>query len=141
MAPSARGEQAVTNVYVVTDGEYSDYRIVAIFSKLTNAEALVEKLSLDQYNRPRVETWVMDSYDPHEVNCYLVHSRPHSIEVASCKLWQSWVTDATVEPSYDREIILTQVLAADVEHATKIAADRFREYVAINGWPKPRERA
>lgn len=49
------------NVYIVTDGDYSDYSILAVFTSIERAEqyCVYHKL-LSKYNDPKIEVWPLD---------------------------------------------------------------------------------
>ena len=52
----------MTKVYVITQGEYSDYHIEAVTLDRKVAKAIVERISGDQFsNGPRIQTY--DLYD------------------------------------------------------------------------------
>jgi hypothetical protein len=63
-----RGGEEVSTIYVVTQGEGSDYGIVAVFSERARANELVQRINSDQeaYWSARVEEYDLDpdSVDP-----------------------------------------------------------------------------
>lgn len=119
-------------VYTVSIGEYSDARIVAVFGRREDAEAIsggyVEEFEMDD------PTWM----NRRGMKAVAVSSLPRSIEVAN-----AYTTDIDVDQvdpnvsvwPHDRTLH-TVVIARDIAHAIKIAADRFREHIATVGWGK-----
>lgn len=52
----------MTEVYVVTQGDYSDYRIRAIFSRRETADAYVAEIKRNRYeDGAEVEVWPLDT--------------------------------------------------------------------------------
>jgi hypothetical protein len=57
-------------VYVVTQGAYSDYRIVAVFDNQATAERHAANLSTDAYDTAEVETYTIQRNDPQRTMVY-----------------------------------------------------------------------
>jgi len=57
-----RNEAPAKKVYVVTAGEYSDYRILAVFSDREKAESLVRFWNQYETDDARIEEYVLDEY-------------------------------------------------------------------------------
>lgn len=128
-------------VYIVTEGDYSDYHIEAVFQSREQAVAYVEKHIGRSWYPFRIEEYEMDASAPrtdkqmYEVT-YIngrwtieptddaLYAEPRFREV------ESWVDDK-------QYVCYMTVFAKDKEHALKIASDEFarlkaeREGVAI----------
>ena len=130
-------------VWVVTEGEYSDYGIVAMFSTEEDAETCSSLLGEDT----RIEEWTMDAYvvDFREGRrpWYVVISRDGTVANAA-------VTTAlpgpdeffpTFLPPEDRKLT-AHFFARSEEHAIKIANERRAIHIANGTWgvnPKSEE--
>ena len=66
------------SVYIVTEGEYSDYHVEAVFSTESAAEAYVKKRDGVDYRTYRVEEYDMDLPDT-AVGYYFVHMYPSGL--------------------------------------------------------------
>lgn len=128
------GEEQI--IWVVTEGEYSDYAIVGTFSTKENAEACIAVLG----DCTRVEEWILDAYIPD----FRQGLRP----------WMIWILrDGTVRnanetsdlPEPDafyptnqlaekRDLMQVCVFARDREHAIKIANERRAIHLADGTW-------
>lgn len=125
-------------VYLVTSGEYSDYSIDAVFSTREKAERYIQR-EPPEFGEARVEEFEVDGQHLDTRLHYRVDSRLDSIEVGEvlacdgeeevrrverrvCKFWAAQGRPATT--------LRVFVMADDVRHATKIAADLFRQFVA-----------
>jgi hypothetical protein len=50
-------------IYIVTSGEYSDYRIDAVFSTKENAEAHIKMFfNEDSWSTPEIEEYIIDQF-------------------------------------------------------------------------------
>jgi type II secretory pathway component PulC len=118
-------------VYVVTQGEYSDYRIKAIFSQPPDEKWLERNPDLD------VEEWVLD-----EVAKYFDYSIFQiAFELDGGIRWVGYTPvtsegDMAEQPrvaevKYPKPgLMVSGILARDEEHAKKIAIDKRAEFVA-----------
>ena len=56
-------KKKMTKVYVVTDGEYDYYHIVAIFSNKDKAEDFLSKYNFSECHDAEIEVYELDKYD------------------------------------------------------------------------------
>lgn len=119
-------------VYVVTDGDYSDYHIVGIYSTrelAERAQALFAADSVDEYPvdempsaPPGLSAWSVtmnrhgDSLDVHQIPISNIDGAAGDWEPGH----NGWAT--------------TRCLAADQPHALKIANERRLMAIASNDW-------
>lgn len=52
-------DSKLKSVFIVTQGDYSSYRIIAVFSNRKKAKAFSEQQNV-VYDNSRVETWKVD---------------------------------------------------------------------------------
>lgn len=133
-------------IYVVTDGEYSDYGIKAIFSSPKEAKEFVLTYG------GRVEPWEMDGNSPYNGNPrglahwrvdmnaegeYIASNRGVPIN-GFCEDFFFWKSDA--DRHYPRGVLMSlDILAKDERHAVKIANDKRARLIADNLWGKDPE--
>lgn len=124
-------------VYIVTSGSYSDYSIRGVFLDRTRAEALVAYLN-DEDTRwldaAGIEEFEADQPVPDKpgwsawANVGVAISDVRRTELTpDDRDWKQAVvrwTDGSLH---------VNVLAVDAAHAVKIAADKFREFIANGG--------
>jgi hypothetical protein len=118
-------------VWIVTDGCYSDYKIVAVFSEQETAEICAKAQGPDG----RAEEWDLDTgaeqYRQGLVRWYVGI-------YADGATWMAQVGEAGRDGFYVRPNaktgLVTSMWAKDKEHAVKIANERRAFYVANNLW-------
>jgi hypothetical protein len=131
----------MADVYVVLQGEYSDRRIVAVFSEEVTARRVAEGLQGD------VETWALDpAFLLPTLPRYLVRLHRETGEVLACmetvalqrdtfQPYRSVMYELTWWPQWQHAFILTvYCYARTPEHALKIAQDLHAEITAQNYW-------
>ena len=119
----------MTTIYLVTDGEYSDYHVVCACSTKELAEGVAKRLGAT------VEEYELDRMSPDKRLSYYVHSKEKSTEVASTSCIDTdELSERDACVSLRNNHLTVQVLATSTEEAVKIAADKFREFVDRHGW-------
>lgn len=129
-------------LYVVTEGEYSDYHIVGIYSTKEQAEK-VKKYRSGLYEYPDIEEWELDANVPEDIDdireyyrvtCY--HER-YRDDIWNCKRFTKTgkenITDCpwTLSRSGWFSIDIPCDRVKDEEHAKKIAYDKLAEILAM----------
>ena len=122
-------------VYVITTGEYSDYRICAVTLDKEKAEKLKKKCDHFDYTGAQIEEYDADECEAfYDRDIYRVifeqegrvntvaKSEPTSYTLSMCK----------EKPQYDSigHRLSIYVLADDAEAAIKVAAERRAKYLA-----------
>lgn len=103
-----------SKVYVVTQGEYSDYRIIGLFSSKDKADQLIASYPPSCYSgQPRVEEYELDKVG--------IPKGERLFRVSIC-----------VEGGVGR--METYVWAKDKQHAAKIANERRVQTIANSTW-------
>lgn len=113
-------------VYVVTRGEYSDYHIVAIFDTKEKAQECCAV-----FNDADVTEYELDSFGTHdEVYNYKVYVSGDQVcnpgYIGDIPVYFKPNTIQRVNDSY-----LMIVMAKNVEHARKVAADKYAMFKAV----------
>lgn len=124
----------MTKVYVVTEGSYSDYHIVAIFSDKNNADIHAALLNSTEsfYDEARVEEWDVD-----DVEIDTCKKLIHYATVYYCKGEITHVNisngidglikfDQPIKIGYDYSAFVN-VRADDIDKAKKIFYDKYAE--------------
>lgn len=128
----------MSKVYIVQCGDYSDRHVAAVFSTKDLADEAartmfgdVDEFDVDpEFVRRNEGVVIFDVYSmANSVEVDRVSACPHSLftdyaEHASLQEVSKWASG----------VLATKCFAMDEAHATKIAADRFRQHVAERGW-------
>lgn len=118
--------------YAVTDGDYSDYHIVAITDNKERAEN-IKKLYTKSYSEPMIEEF----FDG-EAKDEMLYCVEHRIDGSYCAKPQDFGMCNFADVNVVHECICTSdwleylvdVFAKDENHAIKIAQDLWAEYKA-----------
>jgi len=123
----------VKKVYVITKGEYSDYRICAIYSNKEKAEGMVNLFS-DEWAQATIEEWPLDIFPSLDKIRYIVFVRKNGDvaniitrrdELLSAKDFKNYVVDWEGEGGW-----VFQIWAKDEKHAIKIAGEWRRKLLS-----------
>lgn len=121
-------------IYVVTDGDYSDYHICGVCTSRKTANELKDYVNRNEYSDARIEIYETDVWEDilnvggfYEVvrrddGSLYVNREEYDIE-------ECYKTRNHVKRSKWRNIY-TYVVARDEDHAKKIASDLFAKYMA-----------
>ena len=126
------GGYAVSNVYLVTQGEYSDYHVMGVYSTEENAELAVkhfggtiEEFALDpdieQMHAGRKRYWVKMERDG------TVREYAEGQSTEEFAFWGDYRGAVNLELS---------VWARSKEHAVKITSEVRRQLLAADAWPE-----
>lgn len=133
----------MTTVYVVTQGSYSDYHIVGIYSTREVAEAAAGA-ETSYRGKPQIEEFDLDPFAEQ------LHQGLRRFKVAMDREGKSVVARITVSPNdealddldtdgeVDRVdgVLRLLVWARDDQHAAKIVNEKRAQIVAANQWPE-----
>lgn len=138
-----------TTIYLAWSGAYSDRGVIGAFTDRSMAEAIaksvdpedgrVSELLVDDPKLVPVATEAAKHVPP--MPLWRCESDTRSIEVSYARTNAGIYSDeppvGTVSPAGMTRgaHLLVTVFARDEDHATKIAADKFREFAALTGWP------
>lgn len=113
-------------IYLVSDGDYSDYRVEAVFSDRQTAERFKELHGLTN----GIEEFELDKFEPQtkaSLVCYFVRLNKDIKETYGIEKW--WSSDGGVRQSVDGHYF-THVFAVDEQHAAKVAKDKIMRHIA-----------
>ena len=118
------------DIYIVTTGEYSDYRIAEVFSDFDEANKFAELHSKGKYNSEhRVETYTIDRVKYKEPKKYIEYFEVvFTIDGKVKNISKEYDNFYTPAPISTRVDVTIKVIADDKEHALKIARDKFAKY-------------
>jgi len=123
-------------VYIVTQGCYSDYHIVAVFSNKEIAEKYAKKIN-SEWDPADVEEWGVDAwveeiqkgYDAWEVR--MKENGEAIVDKIDYAKYEWRKEPFVTETDYDGEkFYIVYCLAKSKEHAIKIASERITMYKA-----------
>jgi hypothetical protein len=122
-------------IFVVQQGDYSARRIVAVFSTKAHADDYAKMVT----EGGDVEEWPVDTIVPDpSLKLFEAYTRGDgSVEVAGFSTWPSGCPGVVSDWIGLAQSLRVVVQARDEDHATKIAADKFREFVAMKGVTRP----
>lgn len=116
-------------VYVVTEGEYDDYRICAVTDDLISAERLRKVYSRD-WSEARIEVYETQLAADEPKTYYTVELMPEGT-VLSCEK-RYFIPNTDTEPSTEFRLgfsyIMFNVITDDEFEAVRTAITRFAEY-------------
>lgn len=116
-------------IYVVTQGEYSNYHIITATTDKIVAEAIAKKFEHNYYRKPDIE--VYENAEVYLKPCWRVTFEPSGVasDCESCSSAYQYEDIGNVsEFSFGR--ICTYVSADTAETAIKIAAERRAKFLA-----------
>ena len=125
-------------IYIVTEGEYSDYGIEGVYTKKELAEEAVAGCPNSE-----IEEWEADIIVPHPVGRHLwsVVMLPGR-KVDSCTRMNDGdkrrCTDGEPWRRSDRSIKFIH-WATDEKHAIKIASEKLTVLMALDRWPEKKK--
>ena len=124
----------MTILYVVTSGEYSDYKIESIFSTKEKAEKFCSLFPEDAFQKPDIEEYELDEYSNKDKKEFSVSMdidghidrvfqiNPGGIAKESCV--------------FHRDLLHSYCYADDTQHAIKITNERRVKLIALGLWGK-----
>lgn len=121
-------------IYVVTDGDYSDYHICGVCTSRKTANELKDYVNRNEFCGARIETYETDAWEDilnvggfYEVGMRLdgsLYASKQEYDIEECYRRRNRVLHNRWESMY------TFVVARDEDHAKKIASDLFAKYKA-----------
>lgn len=118
----------MNKIYILTDGDYSDYYIIGVYSSEENA-TIAKKLLGGGIEEYELDEYVKDKRFPFEI--YFDKDRNiKSIHISIGHERREYNKFYKMGFKYDE--LRCYVLAEDKEHARKIAGDLLAQYIANN---------
>lgn len=121
-------------VWIVTEGEYSDYHIERVFLNKDHAEAYAEVRRTGGHHYSddsvKVEEWVVNA-DRNLTALWYVNEYRGELDAETVD--ESWdvPSDVTSVDDFFSTNLRTYVYAPSREHAIKVAAERFAQHRAM----------
>ena len=110
-------------VYVITQGEYSDYHIVGVTLDKEVAEKCVKVHSRERWSNPRIEVYDTDEFRKYTKPCWIVDYDDMTVE-------RYQMVDGELDLQ-DADLFGYDFIYADTEqHAIKIAGERKAKMLA-----------
>ncbi len=121
-------------VYIVTQGSYSDYRIVGVFDTKERAELFIESFygRIEVYDLNPHEEKLSNGYKSYRV--YMDEkgsTEEYGVSVGNGKSDDCWFADYN---QVDGVVIVCNVWAKDEKHAIKITNEKRIQHIANNTW-------
>jgi len=138
-------------IYIVTEGEYSDYGIVAIFSTKEKAQNFISITAApDDLSDYEIEEWPLDEHEAliekfkkKELSIYMVsmYRNGDVEEVREEEKKSIWIDNATAGKYnlWTENRIGMWVIARDEKHAVKIVNEKRTQLIAENKWPEKKD--
>ena len=135
----------MSKVYIVTAGDYSSYRICAVFSTKAKAEEYIAEAARASKDKGRdfnpIEEYELDLYEDKHPGLY--PWRVHMEKDGSTKGFQSWQMSFPFDADYsfeflrhETECLRNDCWAKDKDHAIKITNELRVRLIADNQWPE-----
>jgi hypothetical protein len=139
---------AMSKIYLVTEGDYSDYHVCGVFSTKENAQKYIDHFGSSggagNSNDPDIEEFELDS----DIELFNTH-KPYFIKMLRDGTVKAayeegindfvWRNAVDGEVNYQQYIMTTHVLATSMEHAIKVANERRTQLIALRQWREPQE--
>lgn len=121
-------------MYIVTQGEYSDYRIAGVFDSLEKAERFKECFygRIEEYDINPHEEKLSNGYKSYRVHM----NKEGSTEKYGVGLGNGKSDDCWFGDNYENDEVhlVCNVWAKDKKHAIKIANEKRIQHIANNTW-------
>ncbi len=132
----------MNKIYLVTDGEYSDYHIIGVYTTKELAEEAVKCYT--GYSTPGIEEYDLDTIPDHPPGLYPFQvimnragdgeaSRQEVGALMEDKPEETWTRFEGMHKTGNYSF---RVWASDNQHAIKIANERRAQLIAFNNWPE-----
>lgn len=112
-------------VYIVTQGDYSDYHIEQVFSTREKAQEYIDHIGYDNFE---IEEYNVDEEVPRGTFLYLVVMYDNDRPATASLLASDSVKDTV---HYGCNTTYFTIEAKDAPHAVKIASERFMQIKAM----------
>jgi hypothetical protein len=140
----------MSNVWVIEQGEYSDYRVVGVYTTEENAQKVCDLLNDgDEYSTASVAEWPLDPTIT-ELNQGMTFwhvamlkngdtERVEQVGIQSYRLNSEFnLWRRSKAPLYQMrnmpDVLQAWVWAGDAQHAVKIANEKRAEWIATGKW-------
>ena len=127
------------DIYLVSQGSYSDYGVIGVFEKKEDAQLFIDKFQgEDSYDKMEIETRALNKFIPEikqGLDSYRVRMQKDGA-VSSC-ITRDDIPDLWREYFFDMKLnLVVDCMAKDQQHAIKIANERRIAALAEGKWRK-----
>lgn len=135
----SKEHEQTQEVFVVTHGTYSDYKIIGVFSARQKAEAFIviaqgtEDTFPEYEDRMGIEVYDLDEQFNRKLHVFEVVMKISTREIESIEFeenWELWENDEPFTTNGGTMIIWQGVRAKSVEHAVKVANEKISAMIA-----------
>ena len=122
--------------YIITSGEYSDYRIVATFDDKELATKFKDKYggTIEEYDINPARYEIENKYSIFMVEMNKEGDITEIDSILDTSDFRKVINKETYIPGYNKNVMITYVIAKDGIHAAKIANERRIQLIANNEW-------
>lgn len=120
----------MTTIYVVTEGQYSDYHIVGLYSTIEMATKCKEAVNADDIEEFELDSGDFRLYDL-GYKCWNVRFSGDVTEATECDYYQKeYPMDSWVHYDRNTKTMSIVLYAKDEKHAVKIASEYRAQVIA-----------
>ena len=130
------------NIYIVTVGDYSDYRICGVYSSKKMAQKYIDSFKYCAFNEFRIEKYPVNLFVDFLNSGYIAFSvrmkkDGQVLEVEHVDNEYLFTSRCARPFDFDvRNNLICGVFAKDEKHAIKIVNERRAQAIANNQWPE-----
>jgi hypothetical protein len=126
-------------IYIVTSGDYSEYRICGAFTEEALAEKFIDSFSGDNYSEFRIENYALNPYQYELKNDYKpffvrMMKEGNCIEIKIRGSSYDFEDEGAAIGFDVNENMYISIFAKDEKHAIKIANEKRVQLIAENRW-------
>lgn len=127
----------MNKIWVVEKGDYSDYRVVGVFTSEEKAKQICDLINRDgHFDAATVAEWPLDQA-VNEINQGLDYwavemNREGKVTYTNKIGWAGWEWGTSIN---SRGRLHSSVWAKDEQHAVKIVNEKRAQMIAMNEWP------
>lgn len=120
-------------IYIVTKGEYSDYRIRGVFTDREKADKFLDSITT-KYGDNTIEEWDANIPDSPKSYKYFFVKMSKSGDVKYVCTSYYFSSKEEISFRFSEELMFSYQFAKDEKHAVKIANERRTRLIAENKW-------
>ena len=130
----------MNKIFIVTQGDYSDYRIIGVFSTEENANGFIAltsgyNMEVEEYNIDEL----LESFNPLRFNTAYYVQMQRDGDVLSVGVEDEvWALQKALKCEYDvgRNKLCMYVIAKTKQHAVKIVNEKRVQLISGVGWDR-----
>ena len=129
-------------VYLVSQGDYSDYCIIGVFDTKQKAKKFIDSFALSEWSEKRIETFTLNPFEEeikNKLKPYFLRMDKEGkiIDLALSEFHYGYFASSKKTSwTHDKHWMNCNCFAKDEKHAIKIANEFRVQYLAFEGWGK-----